>query len=73
MADRIMARFVKTKLHVVSAVLALLGLYASAGLVYALWKHSEDSVAIWATIAVAAFIAAYAWQYVVAKRRRRTQ
>jgi len=68
-----MARFVKTNLHVVSAVLGLLGLYATAGLVYALWKHSEDSVAIWATIAVGAFIAAFAWQSVVAKKRRRTQ
>ena len=67
-----MSTFKKTSLHVVSAVLLLLALYATAGLGYAAWVHSEDSVVVWAVIAVSAFIGAFAWQTWIAKKRRRT-
>lgn len=67
-----MARFVKTRLHVVSAVLVLLGLYALAGLAYSLWAHSQESVTVWVGVIVFAFVGAYANQAWVAKKRRRT-
>ncbi len=67
-----MPRFQKTRLHVVSAVLILLGLYALAGLGYALWSHSPESVTIWAVTAIVAFVAAVVFQRVVAARRDRT-
>ena len=70
--NRFMPTFKKTSLHVVSAVLILLGLYATAGLGYAAWVHSDDSVVVWTVIAVSAFIAAFAWQAWIAKKRRRT-
>jgi hypothetical protein len=67
-----MARFQKTRIHAASAVLCLLGLYALAGLVYAAWVHSDESVGIWAGIAVAAFVAAFAIQrYITARQSRR--
>lgn len=65
-----MAQFEKTRLHVVSAVFILLGLYATAGLVYALWVHSEDSIGFWAVVAALAFVASLAWQVRIAKKRR---
>ena len=68
-----MARFEKTRLHVVNAVLILLGLYACAGLAYSAWTHSEQSIVVWAVIAIVSFIAAYANQARIAKKRRRTQ
>ncbi len=67
-----MARFVKTRLHVVSAVLILLGLYALAGLAWSLWVHSDAAVTVWIAIAVFAFVGAFANQTWVAKKRRRT-
>ena len=67
-----MARFEKTRLHVVSAVLILLGLYATGGLFDALWTHSDESVAFWAVVAVLGFVAAAAFQTVMAKKRRPT-
>ena len=68
-----MARFQKTRLHVVSAVLLLLGIYAVAGLAYAVWVHSEDSIVVWLSIAIFAFAAAFVHQAWIAKKRRRTQ
>ncbi len=67
-----MARFKKTTLHVVSAVAILLGLYATAGLIYALWNHAEDATVAWSVIAIVAFVTAFAWQSWIAKKRRRT-
>jgi len=53
-------------------VLVLLGLYALAGLGYAAWVHSDDSVAIWTGIAVGAFIAAFAYhRFVTIPKNRR--
>ena len=68
-----MARFEKTRLHVVSAVLIMLGLYSAAGLAYAAWTHSAQSITVWAVIAIVSFFAAWANQVRVAKKRRRTQ
>jgi hypothetical protein len=65
-----MPRFEKTRLHVVAAVLILLGLYATAGLAYAAWMHSRESVVTWAIVAVLAFGAAFAFQGYVARRRK---
>ena len=67
-----MARFEKTRLHVVSAVLILLGLYAVGGLAHALWTHSDESVTFWAVVAVFGFLAAAGFQTVMAKKRRPT-
>ena len=67
-----MARFKKTTLHVVSAVATLLGIYATAGLLYALWTHAADAMVAWAVIAIVAFVTAFAWQAYIAKKRRRT-
>jgi cellobiose-specific phosphotransferase system component IIC len=66
-----MPRFEKTPLHVASAVLILLGLYALAGLGYALWMNSGESAMIWSIVAVLAFIASAVYQRVVRNRRRR--
>ncbi len=66
-----MARFQKTRVHYVSAVLFMLSLYAVAGLGYALWMHSAESVTVWAVIAVGALAASIAHQAWVAKKRRR--
>ncbi|MEO8938092.1 MAG: hypothetical protein ABI277_08095 [Burkholderiaceae bacterium] len=66
-----MARFKKTTLHVVSAVAILLGIYATAGFVYALWTHADDAIVAWALIAVVAFVTAFTWQAYIAKKRRR--
>ncbi len=68
-----MALFVKTRLHVVSAVLILLGLYSIAGLAWSLWMHSEESVIVWVVIVIVAFAGAFANQAWIAKKRRRTQ
>ena len=67
-----MARFVKTRLHWISATLVLLGLYALAGLGYALWVHGESSITFWCVLAVAAFAASIAHQAWIEKKRRRT-
>ncbi len=64
-----MARFEKTRVHPASAVLFLLGLYALAGLGYAAFSGSRESVAIWAVIALLAFIASFAYQRFVSRRR----
>jgi hypothetical protein len=66
-----MTRFEKTRIHPASAVLFLLGLYALAGLAYAAWTHSADSVATWAVIGGAAFIASYGYQRYVTRNRGR--
>lgn len=67
----IMARFEKTRLNVISAVLILLGLYALGGLAYAAWIHSADSALIWTVVAAVAFGASFAYQrYVTIKKRR---
>jgi hypothetical protein len=66
-----MPRFEKTRLHVVAAVLILLGLYAIAGLCYAAWMHSPESVTVWAVVAVVAFAGAAAYQSFVARKRKR--
>ncbi len=73
LTDRIMARFEKTRLDVVSAVLILLGLYALAGLGYAAWMHSEESVVIWTAIAVVAFVGAFGYQTFAARKKGRTR
>ncbi len=66
-----MARFEKTRIHPATAVLLLLGLYALAGLGYAAWIRSTDSVMTWAVIGVVAFIASFVYQrYVTLKRNR---
>jgi hypothetical protein len=66
-----MARFEKTRLHVASAVLILLGLYAVAGLCYAAWMRSSESVTVWAIVAVVAFAGATVYQSYVARKRKR--
>ena len=67
-----MPRFEKTPLHVVSAVLILLGVYSLGGLGYALWVHSRESVVIWVVIGVLAFAGSAIHQRFVSNRRRRT-
>ena len=67
-----MPRFEKTPLHPASAVLILLGLYALAGLGYALWAHSDESALIWIVVAILAFIASAIYQRHVRRRRRAT-
>ena len=67
-----MARFEKTRIHPVTAVLILLGLYAFAGLAYAAWLRSTESVLTWVVIGGFAFVAAYGYQRYVAARRGRT-
>ena len=66
-----MARFRKTTLHVVSAVLILLGLYALAGLGYAAWVHNGDSMMFWTLVAAGGFGAAIANQVFQNRKRRR--
>ncbi len=66
-----MARFRKTTLHVVSAVLILLGLYALGGLGYAAWVRNGDSMVFWAIVAAGGFGAAIANQAVQNRKRRR--
>ncbi len=66
-----MARFQKSRLHVIAAVLVLLGLYALGGLVYAFAVHSRESVEIWAAVAGLAFVAAVVYQRYSATKRRR--
>ena len=65
-----MSRFQKTRLHVVSAVAVLLVLYALAGLAYAAWVHSDESVVAWGVIAVVALLVAVANQWRVNRKRR---
>ena len=69
--DPIMPRFQKTRLHAATAVLGLVGLYALAGLCYAAWMHSSESVTVWAVVAALAFTAAVVHQSYVARKRKR--
>ncbi len=71
--NRFMARFEKTRLHVLSAVLILLGLYATAGLLHALWIRDDTSSVVWLVVALVGYAAAIAFQTYTAKKRRRTQ
>jgi len=57
-----MARFEKTRIHWISAALGLVALYSIAGLGYAAYAGSRDSVAIWAIVGGAASIAAVVTQ-----------
>ena len=68
-----MARFQKTRIRAVSAVSFLLALYALAGMAYAAWMHSPESVAIWAVIAGLASIFGLAYHAYVMKKGRSTQ
>jgi fatty acid desaturase len=61
----IMARFEKTRIHWVSAVLGLLALYAFAGFGYAAYAGSGDSIAIWAIVGVVALVASFVTQKVL--------
>ena len=65
-----MTRFQKTRLHVVSAVALLLVVYALAGLGYAAYVHSDESVVAWSVIAAAAAFVALANQWRVNRKRR---
>ena len=65
-----MARFQKTSIRAVSAVFFLLALYAVAGGVYAAYKHSFESVEIWAAIAIGATIAGVAYHAYIMKKGR---
>lgn len=65
-----MARFVKTQVHVVSAVLFLVALYAMAGLAYSAWTRSADAAVTWAVVAGVALVASFGYQRIVAKKRR---
>ena len=67
-----MARFEKTRIHPVTAVLFLLTFYALAGAAYAAWARSTASVTIWLTVAVLATVAALIVQRYVATQRKRT-
>lgn len=64
-----MARFVKTQVHVVSAVLFLVALYAIAGLGYSAWIRSTDAAVTWAIVAGVALLASFAYQRIVAKNK----
>lgn len=64
-----MARFVKTRIHVVSAVLFLVFLYALAGIGYSAWTGSSEAAITWAVIAGVALLAALAYQQLVAKKK----
>ncbi len=64
-----MARFEKTRIHWYTAGLFLLGVYAIAGLVYAAIAHSNESMAIWAVVAVIAFIGSFAFQAYIRRKR----
>ncbi len=64
-----MPRFEKTRLHPATAVLILFGCYALAGLAYAAWARSADSVLIWAVLAAFAFAAALAWHWKTRRQR----
>lgn len=64
-----MVSFEKTRVHVISAVLFLLGLYALAGVAYAAFARSVDATVGWAIVAVLAFIASAAYQRHVKKKR----
>ncbi len=68
-----MPLFQKTRLHVVSAVAILLVLYALAGLGYAAWVRSPESVTTWAVIAVGAALVAVANQWRVNRKGRLTR
>jgi len=72
-SDEIMVQFEKTRIHAVSAVLFLLGLYALAGGAYAVFMGSGDSTVIWAIVATLAFIASAAYQRYVTKKRTRAR
>jgi Flp pilus assembly protein TadB len=65
-----MARFAKTRIHWYTAGLFLLGLYALAGLVYAAIAHSTESMAIWATVAVIAFVGSFVFQAYIRRKHR---
>jgi hypothetical protein len=67
-----MARFEKTRIQWISSVLFLLTLYALAGLGYAAWMHSEESVVVWAIIAVGGLIASILYHQLVTKKKRPT-
>ncbi|MGI9025853.1 MAG: hypothetical protein ACR2GP_09770 [Burkholderiaceae bacterium] len=66
-----MVSFEKTRIHVVSAVLFLFGLYALAGVAYAALARSADSIMVWAIVAALAFIASAAYQRRAKNRRSR--
>ena len=68
-----MVRFEKTRIHPVSAVLFLLGLYALAGVAYAAFMRSADSTVVWAIVAALSFIASAVYQRYVSKKRSRAQ
>ena len=65
-----MARFEKTRVHVATATLGLLGLYAIGGLVYSAWSGSPEALMVWAAIAILAFAAAVVLQRFVERKRR---
>ncbi len=65
-----MARFQKTRIRAASAVCFLLALYAVAGMAYSAFKHSAESVTIWAAIAVGASIVGIAYHVYVMKKGR---
>lgn len=68
-----MVHFEKTRMHPVSAVLILLGLYALTGVAYAAYMGSADSAVLWAIVATLAFVASAAYQRYVTKKRRDKQ
>ena len=68
-----MVEFVKTRIHPASAVLFLVGLYGLAGVAYAAFAKSDESMVIWAIVAVLAFTASAIYQRHVMKKRSRTR
>jgi hypothetical protein len=67
-----MARFEKTRIQWISSVLILLMLYSLAGLGYAVWMHSEESIVVWAIVAAVALIASILYHQLVTKKKRST-
>ena len=65
-----MARFQKTRIRAASAVCFLLALYAMAGMAYSAFKHSPESIAIWATIAIVASVVGVAYHLYIIKKGR---
>ncbi len=71
--DDIMVTFEKTRIHAISAVLFLLGLYALAGVAYAAFARSADATVAWAIVAALAFIASAFYQRYAKKKRSGAQ
>jgi fatty acid desaturase len=63
-----MPRFEKTPIQWPAAGLFLIGLYALAGLGYAAYLHSGESIVTWAIVAAIAFVASFVWHNFITRR-----